>query len=57
MFGRFVPGPPKLLGGPCVGGGIGNRALLNVTLLYPGGKECPPHKLLIIKQRVKKKKS
>ena len=45
MFGRFVPGPPKLLGGPCVGtlgtrlsesgtqgsvgGSIGNRALLN----------------------------
>ena len=21
--------PPKFLGGPCVGGGIGNRALLN----------------------------
>ena len=29
MFGRFVHGPPKLLGGPCVGGGIGNQALLN----------------------------
>ena len=29
MFDRFVHGPPKLLGGPCVGGGIGNQALLN----------------------------
>ena len=27
MFGRFVHGPPKLLCGPCVGGGIGNQAL------------------------------
>ena len=29
IFPSFVPGPPKLLGGPCVGVGIGNRALLN----------------------------
>ena len=29
IFHRFVPGPPKLLDGLCVGGGIRDRALLN----------------------------
>ena len=28
-FSQVCSGPPKLLGGPCFGGGIGNRALLN----------------------------
>ena len=46
MFGRFVPGHPKLLGGPCVGGSIGNRALSKIKGKI--GYKCYPSNVVSV---------